>query len=89
MDWLDLLAIVKLLSVGHWSSVFLWFYDFDHLMQRTNSLEKILMLGKIEGRRRRAQEGFLGGPAVRDLLTNAGDTGSVPAPGRSHTLRDG
>ena len=26
---------------------------FDHLMQRTNSLEKTLMLGKIEGRRRR------------------------------------
>ena len=26
---------------------------FDHLMQRTNSLEKSLMLGKIEGRRRR------------------------------------
>ena len=25
---------------------------FDHLMQRTNSLEKTLMLGKIEGRRR-------------------------------------
>ena len=26
---------------------------FDHLMQRTDSLEKTLMLGKIEGRRRR------------------------------------
>ena len=26
---------------------------FGHLMQRTHSLEKILMLGKIEGRRRR------------------------------------
>ena len=26
---------------------------FGHLMQRTISLEKILMLGKIEGRRRR------------------------------------
>ena len=26
---------------------------FGHLMQRANSLEKILMLGKIEGRRRR------------------------------------
>ena len=29
---------------------------FDHLMQRTNSLEKTLMLGKIEGRRRREQQ---------------------------------
>ena len=27
--------------------------SFGHLMQRINSLEKILMLGKIEGRRRR------------------------------------
>ena len=25
---------------------------FSHIMQRANSLEKILMLGKIEGRRR-------------------------------------
>ena len=28
---------------------------FGHLMQRTNSLEKTLMLGKTEGRRRRGQ----------------------------------
>ena len=26
---------------------------FGHLMQRADSLEKILMLGKVEGRRRR------------------------------------
>ena len=29
---------------------------FGHLMRRTHSLEKILMLGKIEGRRRRGQQ---------------------------------
>ena len=29
---------------------------FGHLMQKTDSLEKILMLGKIEGRRRRGQQ---------------------------------
>ena len=29
---------------------------FDHLMQRTDSLEKTLMLGKIEDRRRRGQQ---------------------------------
>ena len=29
---------------------------FDHLMRRADSLEKILMLGKIEGKRRRGQE---------------------------------
>ena len=27
--------------------------SFGHLMQRANSLEKTLMLGKIEGKRRR------------------------------------
>ena len=29
---------------------------FGHLMQRANSLEKTLMLGKIEGRRRKGQQ---------------------------------
>ena len=29
---------------------------FGHLMQRTDSLEKALMLGKIEGGRRRGQQ---------------------------------
>ena len=29
---------------------------FDHLMRRADSLEKTLMLGKIEGRRRRVQQ---------------------------------
>ena len=29
---------------------------FGHLMQRTDSFEKTLMLGKVEGRRRRGQQ---------------------------------
>ena len=29
---------------------------FGHLMRRANSLEKTLMLGKIEGRRRRGRQ---------------------------------
>ena len=29
---------------------------FGHLMQRANSLEKILILGKVEDRRRRGQQ---------------------------------
>ena len=29
---------------------------FGHMMQRTNSLEKTLMLGKMEGRRSRGQQ---------------------------------
>jgi len=31
---------------------------FGHLMQRIDSLEKTLMLGKIEGERRRGQQGI-------------------------------
>ena len=36
---------------------------FGHLMRRTDSLEKTLMLGKIEGRRRRGRQrmGWLDG----------------------------
>ena len=30
---------------------------FGHLMRRTDSLEKTLMLGKIEGRKRRREQG--------------------------------
>ena len=32
------------------------FQYFDHLMQRADSLEKTLMLGKIEGRRRKGRQ---------------------------------
>ena len=34
----------------------LQFQDVGHLMQRADSFEKTLMLGKIEGRRRRVQQ---------------------------------
>ena len=36
-----------------WTDVELKFQYFGHLMQRADSLEKTLILGKIEGRRRR------------------------------------
>ena len=32
------------------------FQYFGHLMKRANSLQKTLMLGKIEGRKRRGQQ---------------------------------
>ena len=34
---------------------------FGHLMQRTDSLEKTLMPGKIEGREKGTTEGEMGG----------------------------
>ena len=33
---------------------------FGHLMPRTNSLDKTLMLGKIEGRRKRTEDEMVG-----------------------------
>ena len=41
---------------------------FDHLMQRTDSLEKTLMLGKMEGRRRRGQQGMRWLYGITDLM---------------------
>ena len=40
----------------------------DHLMQRANSLEKILMLGKIEGRKRRRQQRMRWLDGITDLM---------------------
>ena len=40
---------------------------FGHLMQRTDSLEKTMMLGKIEGRRRRGQERMRWLDGITDL----------------------
>ena len=42
---------------------------FDHLMQTANSLEKTLMSGKIEGKRRRGQQRM----RWLDSLTNSMD----------------
>ena len=41
---------------------------FGHLMQRADSLEKILMLGKIEGRRRRGQQRMRWLDSITDSL---------------------
>ena len=48
MGWLDLLAVQ-----GTLKSIL---QSFGHLMQRTESFEKTLMLGKIEGGRRRGRQ---------------------------------
>ena len=41
---------------------------FDHVMQRTDSLEKTLMLGKIEGRRKRGPQRMRWLDVVTDLM---------------------
>ena len=41
---------------------------FAHLMQRVDSLEKTLMLGKTEGRRRRGQQRMRWLDGITDLM---------------------
>ena len=41
---------------------------FDHLMQRTDSLEKTLVLGKIEGKRQRGQQRMRWLDGITDLM---------------------
>ena len=41
---------------------------FGHLMRRTDSLEKTLMLGKIEGRRRRGRQRMRRLDGITDLM---------------------
>ena len=41
---------------------------FDHLMQRVNSLEKSVMLGKIEGKRRRGWQRMRWLDNITDLI---------------------
>ena len=44
------------------------FQYLGHLMRRADSFEKTLMLGKIEGRRRRAQQGMRWLDAITDSM---------------------
>ena len=46
----------------------LWLQYFGHLMWRANSLEKTLMLGKIEGRRRRGWQRMKWLDGITDLM---------------------
>ena len=41
---------------------------FGHLMRRIDSLEKTLMLGKIEGRRRREQQRMIWLDGISDSM---------------------
>ena len=41
---------------------------FDYLMRRADSLEKTLMLGKIEGRKRRGQQRIRGLDSITDSM---------------------
>ena len=49
-------SILKEISPKYSLEGLIKLHYFGHLMQRVNTLEKTLMLGKIEGRRRREQQ---------------------------------
>ena len=50
-------SIIKEINPEHsLEGLMLKLQNFGHLMQKANSLEKTLMLGKIEDRRRRGQQ---------------------------------
>ena len=44
------------------------FQHFSHLMRRANSIEKTLMLGKIEGRRRRGRQRMRWLDGITDVM---------------------
>ena len=54
---------------------------FDHLMRRTDSLEKTLMLGKTEGRRRRGRQNEMAG---RHHWLNGHEFEQAPEDGEGH-----
>ena len=77
-----------------WLMLKLKLQSFGHLTWRTDSLEKTLMLGKIEGRRRRGQQRMRWLNGITDskvfphswvgkeYACNTGDPGSIPGLGR-------
>ena len=69
-EFLGLQEIESVKPKGNQFWIFIGRTNAEHLMQRTASLEKTLILGKIEGRRRREQERM----RWLDGITNSMDT---------------
>ena len=73
---------------GGWEkSLFLYIYLYIHIhIYAHTSIKNDFYHKKVLNCKRRMQD-FLGGPVVRNLPANAGNTGSIPGPGRFHMLR--
>ena len=52
------------------------------------NLEAEFSTWKNPGRQDISSSDFPSGTVVKNLLVSAGDTGSIPGPGRSHMLQD-
>ena len=61
-------SIVKEISPEYSLMLKLKLQSFGHLMQRTDSLEKTLILGKIEGKRRRERQRMRWLDGITDLM---------------------
>ena len=69
-DWFPLGSLEK--EMATYSSILglkLKLQYFSHLMQRTDSLGKTLVLGKIEGRRRRGRQRMRWLDGITDSMT--------------------
>ena len=71
-------SAVKVLSLNQWTTRELRVLCISKLDDGVN----VLVLRKL------GFFGFPGGPAVMNLLCNAGDTSLIPGPGRSHMPQD-
>ena len=60
---------------------------FDHLMRRADSFEKTLMLGKIEGRRRRGQQRIRWLDGITNSMQETGHAISYPRKIRICTVK--
>ena len=57
-------------------------YDYLTRCQKNKAFDKML-----KKKKKTHSEGFPGGTVVKNPPANAGDTGSIPGPGRSHMPR--
>ena len=55
-------------------------------MEKRQSLQYVVLGKQHSYIKRMKLEGFPGGAVVKNLPANAGDTGLIPGPGRSHML---
>ena len=91
--WISNQSILKEINEYSLEGLKLKLQCFGHLMRRADSLEKTLMLGRIEGRRRRGYRGWDGWMASPTQWTcvwaNSGRWWSTGKPGMLHRVFHG
>ena len=90
MQHLGLSSLAARQELGKEAQAFwrIFFFFFLWLPENTSQLKSITFTfewQKTQNTRTKHQD-FPGGPVVKNLPANAGDTGLIPNPGRSHML---